>query len=103
MFDVILKKENVEDMKSYIFLRGGMRVGFQRNRKRVDEVTHNLHPDIGLNTDHQKSSILFSRSLRRSISFHSNNPMKQSEKMKTVQIVSVRLRENLFGNINTTY
>lgn len=23
MFDVILKKENVEDMKSYIFLRGG--------------------------------------------------------------------------------
>lgn len=77
--------------------------GFQRNGKCVDEVTHNLHPDIGLNTDHQKSSILFSRSLRRSISFHSNNPTKQSEKMKTVQIVSVRWRENLFGNINTTY
>lgn len=77
--------------------------GFQRNGKCVDEVTHNLHPDIGLNTDHQKSSILFSTSLRRSISFHSNNPTKQSEKMKTVQIVTVRLRENLFGNINTTY
>lgn len=77
--------------------------GFQRNGKCVDEVTHNLHPDIGLNTDHQKSSILFSRSLRRSISFHSNNLTKQSEKMKTVQIVSICLGENLFGNINTTY
>ena len=31
---------------------GGLMVGFQRNRNCVDEVTHNLHPDIGLNTDH---------------------------------------------------
>ena len=31
---------------------GGVWVGFQRNRNCVDEVTHNLHPDIGLNTDH---------------------------------------------------
>ena len=31
---------------------GGRRGGFQRNRNCVDEVTHNLHPDIGLNTDH---------------------------------------------------
>ena len=27
MFDVILKKENVEDMKSYIFFTWGVRVG----------------------------------------------------------------------------
>ena len=64
------------------FYVGGGEGGFQRNGKCVDKVTHNLDPDIGLNTDHQKSSILFSRSQRRSISFHSNNPTKQSEKWR---------------------